>query len=452
MSTPLPPRHDYPVINDPARPVWHFHPPAGWMNDPNGVCWHNGWCHVFYQHNPGGDAWADMHWGHARSRDLVRWEHLPIALHPQLAGGELHCYSGCLAFTAGGAPRILYTSVKADPAAPATQVAASPDDADWRAWTQHIATPFLALCTHDGPAFDRDWRDPFVFRAAGRTFLILGATLDDETVIPLYENPAGDLQQWLYRGILHREPRTQTPFLECPNLVHCGEKWVLLTSPCRAVDWFSGTLDLQHYRFHVERRGRVDESDHYYATQPTADPRGRTVLFGWARNFPKDRGWNGCLGVPRRLWLDAHGDLCTAPVPEIESLRVGQTACTPQALSATPLALPLPDGAQCDGEITLERSAAACLRFELAGVTVAIDAQGVRFDGRPAVALAPAPLRLRWLLDRSLLEIFVNDRASYTRVVLHPAEPVLRLSAEGGGARLAGGVVWTLRAASSTFA
>src|ERR1039458_8526511 len=63
---------------DPNRPVYHVHPPANWNNDPNGTVWYKGWHHVFYQHNPYGAAWGNMHWGHARSRDLVNWEHLPI--------------------------------------------------------------------------------------------------------------------------------------------------------------------------------------------------------------------------------------------------------------------------------------------------------------------------------------------------------------------------------------
>lgn len=445
----------YPAISDPARPRWHFGPPAHWMNDPNGVVWHDGWCHLFYQHNPGGDAWGDIHWGHARSRDLVHWEHLPLALRPQLNAGEKHCYSGCLAFTADGEPRILYTSVKSDPAAPATQVRATPTDAGWQAWTQHVATPVLDLATHGGPAFDRDWRDPFVFREAGRTFLILGATLGDETVIPLYENPAGDLQQWHYRGILHREPRTQTTFLECPNLIRLGDKWLLLTSPCRAVEWHSGTIDWQTCRFRGERRGLVDVGDHYYATHSATDPSGQTVLFGWAQKFPLHRGWNGCLGVPRRLWLDAAGDLCSAPVAAIAALRTDGTACPATALAAAPLALPLPDAAMCDGEIVLERGPAATITLVLAGSTVGVGPDGVRFDRLPPVPLpADDPhVHVRWLLDRSLLELFVNDRAACTRVVdFPPAGHAAQLSATGGPARLLGGRVWTLRAASPTFA
>jgi beta-fructofuranosidase len=80
---------------DSTRPVYHFRPPAQWMNDPNGVIFHEGWYHIFYQHNPYGDNWGHMHWGHARSRDLVDWDHLPIALWPSLELGEEHCFSGC---------------------------------------------------------------------------------------------------------------------------------------------------------------------------------------------------------------------------------------------------------------------------------------------------------------------------------------------------------------------
>src|SRR4051794_6151392 len=67
---------------DASRPVYHFRPPAQWNNDPNGTIQYRGWYHMFYQHNPYGAGWGNMHWGHARSRDLVNWEHLPIALWP----------------------------------------------------------------------------------------------------------------------------------------------------------------------------------------------------------------------------------------------------------------------------------------------------------------------------------------------------------------------------------
>ena len=162
------------AATDPTRPVYHFHPPANWMNDPNGTIYHNGWYHLFYQHNPYGDEWGHMHWGHARSADLVKWEHLPIALWPSLETGEEHVFSGCAAVNSDGTPLLIYTSVKSgdhDNRIPNEQWAAI-GDADWITWQKHPENPILSLETHGGPTFEKDWRDPFIFTEAGRTFLV----------------------------------------------------------------------------------------------------------------------------------------------------------------------------------------------------------------------------------------------------------------------------------------
>ena len=97
--------------SDPARPAYHFRPPANWNNDPNGTIFYKGWHHLFYQLNPYGSEWGHMHWGHARSRDLVNWEHLPIALWPSLEKGEEHVFSGGAIIAADGRPRLFYTSI-----------------------------------------------------------------------------------------------------------------------------------------------------------------------------------------------------------------------------------------------------------------------------------------------------------------------------------------------------
>ena len=94
----------------PYRPTYHFLAPANWMNDPNGPIFYKGEYHLFYQHNPYGDKWGHVHWSHAKSRDLVHWEHLPIALDPSNELGEEHCFSGCC-INNNGVPTIIYTSI-----------------------------------------------------------------------------------------------------------------------------------------------------------------------------------------------------------------------------------------------------------------------------------------------------------------------------------------------------
>ncbi|SEJ46602.1 Glycosyl hydrolases family 32 N-terminal domain-containing protein, partial [Azotobacter beijerinckii] len=102
LETTLPER------GDDYRLGYHLSPPAGWMNDPNGLVYFRGEYHVFYQHHPYSPQWGPMHWGHARSADLVHWEHLPIALAPGDAYDRDGCFSGS-AVVEGDTLYLIYT-------------------------------------------------------------------------------------------------------------------------------------------------------------------------------------------------------------------------------------------------------------------------------------------------------------------------------------------------------
>ena len=183
---------------DPERPVYHFRPPANWMNDPNGTIFYKGYYHVFYQHNPYGDQWGHMHWGHTRSMDLVYWEHLPIALAPSLDQGEDHCFSGCAWVNPKDELMLFYTSVSArENARPHEQWAALPLDDELINWEKHEGNPILTLKTHGGPELGGSWRDPFLVEEQGRTFMVIGADTEDRAVIPIYEARNAELTEWI---------------------------------------------------------------------------------------------------------------------------------------------------------------------------------------------------------------------------------------------------------------
>ncbi|TFG48190.1 MAG: hypothetical protein E4H40_05090 [Candidatus Brocadiia bacterium] len=158
------------ALADPARPVYHFLPPAQWMSDVCGAIKHKGWYHIFYQLDPYGDQIpygsrsGKVHWGHARSRDMVHWEHLPPALAP--LDHEIRCNSGCVTINKAGQPMIFYTSVLS--ASPREHCAAIGDD-ELLTWKRYPSNPVLTLDNHGGPRFGEGWSDCYIFGYAQRT-------------------------------------------------------------------------------------------------------------------------------------------------------------------------------------------------------------------------------------------------------------------------------------------
>jgi beta-fructofuranosidase len=442
---------------DPARPVYHFHPPAQWMNDPNGTLFHNGYYHVFYQHNPYGDAWGHMHWGHTKSKDLVHWEQLPIALWPSEELGEGHCFSGCAHINGEGRPIAIYTKVPPKPEVGSQQQWAALGDPDLITWEKHPKNPILDLETQGGPKFGGSWRDPFVFEEAGRTFLILGADLGEEAVIPIYEAKDKTLASWQYKGIFFRLPKTDVQFFECPNFARLGDKWILYCSPYRPVEYFVGAFDLATLTFKPSLRGRVDQSDQYYATNLAWDDKGRCVQFGWVRGFKDGMGWNGCLALPRILSLGPDGRPVQQPAPELESLRGKHVSFSGISLTSEGrvldqikgdileiLATFLPGDAKVYG-LKVRRSEDGANAITIRREGTVLDVAGVK------VALSTketeAPLNLHVFLDKSVMEVFVDGgRACVTRVH-YPGEEDLgvELFAEEGKATVKSIDVYEMR-------
>ncbi|MBX3012306.1 MAG: glycoside hydrolase family 32 protein [Caldilineaceae bacterium] len=446
---------------EPTRPIYHFCPPAYWMNDPNGTIYHNGYYHLFYQHNPYGDGWGHMHWGHARSTDLVHWEHLPIALWPSHELGEEHCFSGCAAVDGAGQPLLIYTSVgfATDGERPANEQWAAIGDADWITWQKHPANPVLSLKTQDGPAFRGEWRDPFIFREAGRTFLVIGGDDEDVAAIALYEATDDTLVNWRYCNLLYQRPRGERLFLECPNFFKVDGQWVLLISPYHLIEYIVGDFDLDTLTFTPTAEGVLDPgfgtAPNFYASNILYDEAGRCILLGWARGFAPNLGWNGSLALPRILTIGPDGRPQQSPVPELRTLRhqryqVADVTLDDQAHIQSELT-----GDSLEIQLLLEpEEGTVVLRLRCAddgSRSVNVTYDGVVLDvAGTQVSLElgqEEPLKLHIFLDRSLLELFVNGgRIAVTRVIDAPPTDVgVELAVQGGRASLIALEVWTLQ-------
>ena len=460
---------------DPSRPAYHFRPPALWMNDPNGTIFHNGYYHLFYQHNPYGDTWGHMHWGHARSKDLVHWEHLPIALWPSEDRGEGHVFSGCAAINGDGVPMLFYTSVStAEKKRPNEQWAAI-GDADMIKWEKHPNNPILSqamLPFEIGP----DWRDPFIFHANGRTFLVCGADTKDEAIIPIFEADTPQLDKWTYKGILYRQPKSAIQFFECPNFFPLDGKWVLIFSPYKPLRYMVGTFDIEKYAFTPEKEATLDYGSFYAsniyqgggATDKASGAQGSngsaplsipgvrpSVLVGWVRGFKEGLGWNGCMSIPRTLSIGEDGFLRQIPYemptdtnasapPNNRIQSGGEASSFETTLSSTAegtLRVALASGGSAQVTLTPKSPGVKPVRMEIATGGVAVDEIQGSWNGPQ-----PDAIEIICQIDRSVLELAVtpwpkprNGTLNFTKVIEYSPDGYNVLVQGKDGAKAMGG-------------
>jgi beta-fructofuranosidase len=414
--------------SDPERPIYHFGPPANWNNDPNGTLFYKGWHHLFYQLNPFGTVGGNQHWGHARSRDLVNWDHLPIAIAPSFDKGERAIYSGAAIVAADGRPRVLYTSI--GDRAP-EQWLAMPEDEDLIRWTKFSGNPVLTMAAHGSVVVD-EWRDPFLFSEAGHTYMVCGGNVTPRHggagQVQLYRATRSDLSEWKHLGAVFQALERETFNIECPNLFRLDGKWVIITSPHRACEYYVGALDLDACRFVPETHGILDPGD-AYASNISVDDRGRTILWLWGRtNTPAGRGWNGVMVMPRILAIAPDGTLRQDVPAEFASLRGPVKTFPDLVLSGGPQVLDdvRGDAVEVNAEFAVNGSAA--FGFEVrpspsAAPTMVVTMQHGTLTAGQAKAYVGAADRyaLRLFLDKRCMEVYVNDGAAAVYVALEAA-------------------------------
>ncbi|MYM21953.1 glycoside hydrolase [Duganella sp. FT135W] len=443
---------------DQYRPQYHLIPDAGWMNEPHAPFYYGGQYHLFFQKNPFGPFWHQIHWGHWVSPDMVRWRELPIALAPEDDGLATDgIWSGSATYDAAGAPVLFFTAGN-DTAKPnqRTGMATPHDlrDPDLTRWDKTLQPVTLQ---QEGQGRYGEFRDPFVFRdgAQQRWFQLVGSSLTGRSGTALvYES--SDLRNWTPRGPLFSIDAMRYPGFdatwELPVLLPVGkgrdgrERHVFLNDVRGQAYYWIGVFDTTTARFtpDVEAPRMFDLGQgHFSGPSGFVDPKtGRSIVFSIAQGERTlqdeyDAGWAHNGGLPITLSLGDDGELRLAPISETATLRRQQlldlhdvsVAEAQAALAAIhggalEIALELAPSSQQGKRGLRVRSAPD--QTELTDLYVDTASQRLEIDrsrstsGRHggvqggAFALNAEALRLRLFLDGSMIEAYANERNSLT--------------------------------------
>ncbi|MEV7660296.1 glycoside hydrolase family 32 protein [Paenarthrobacter sp. NPDC089316] len=321
-----------PTATDPWRPVAHLTAEKNWLNDPNGLVYHDGTYHAFYQYNPRANSWGNMSWGHSTSTDLVHWQQQPVAME---ASAEEEIFSGCLVVdtrnasglgSADNPPMVaLYTSAYGKngalpQGAQAQSVAYSVDGGT--SWQKYRGNPVLNLA----PA-NNNFRDPKVLWYEPGQYWVMTTVVADAQVVKLFKST--DLLHWDYLSDFSGVG-AQGGLWEVPELMQMtvegssAKKWVMLLSinpggiaGGSGMQYFVGEFD--GTRFTAENAAAPgaplgdsqwldNGADYYAANSISGAPGDKPVLLGWmgnwdyAQNVPTTP-WRGSMAIPRELTL-----------------------------------------------------------------------------------------------------------------------------------------------------
>lgn len=463
------------------RPHYHFTPPAAWMNDPNGMVYYAGEYHLFYQYHPDDIVWGPMHWGHAVSRDLVNWEHLPIALYPDEVG---YIFSGSAVIdwenSAGFGDEAMVAIFTHEKNQRQMQSIAYSTDRG-RTWTKYAGNPVI-----EPPNNIRNFRDPKVFwydKAGAGHWVMLVAAGDS---ILFYTSP--NLKEWEISGGFGFGYGATCGVWETPELFELPvdgsdeTRWLLSVAvgDCApaggsGVQYFVGDFDGANFTSENPKETVlwVDYGPDFYAPQRWSEASdGRRIWAAWMNNWRYAREtpastFRGALTLPRELALTRTPDgvrLIQRPPAELSRLRGQHWRWENKTIAGASDLLAGVSGQAL--EIIAEFAAPPTLEPDRLGLRVRTGAgeattigygvkqrllyldrtQSGRVDfnaGFPGIYLAPLPpvdgrIRLHLFVDRTSVEVLANDgRAALTAQIFpDDASTGVELFSEGGAATL----------------
>lgn len=451
--------------NEKYRPKYHFSPQYGWINDPNGMVYDNGEYHLYFQHNPYGTNWGNMHWGHTVSKDLKKWEYLPVAIAPDTLGT---IFSGSAVIdkdnTAGFGHNALISIYTADGKSQTQCIAYSLDKG--RTFTKYKANPVLT-----DPNY-RDFRDPKVFWHDQSNQWVM--SLATSQVITFYGSK--NLKEWTKLSDFGNGIGNHDGVWECPDLFQVSydgqSKWVLIVSinpggpnGGSASQYFIGQFDGKEfiadklpYPLWLDY-GRDNYAGVTWSNTPSNNP----IFIGWmsnwdyANNVPTTYFAN-TMTVPREISIVNNGKhlvVASNPVAELKNLR-GETITLPSVdVSDVHSFENLFDKSSGAYEIEIEIEAnkteqflfklankeneELLFGFDIAGEKMWVDRSksgNIDFNEKFAKNISIAPLvkkanyKIKLLIDHASSELFVNDGEIVQTNIIFPSMPYNKLTIE----------------------
>lgn len=477
---------------DIQRPSIHFTAHAGWINDPNGLVYLDGQYHLFYQHHPHATVWGPMHWGHAVSRDLLRWEEWPIALAPDHIGA---IFSGSVVIdrnnTAGfgaGALVAIFTHQTENPNQRQVQsIAYSLDHG--RTWTKYAGNPVVRP-----PAGLNDFRDPKVFwyDDGVRAHWVMALAVASE----IFFYRSTNLKDWTESSRFGAGHGSHGGVWECPELIQLDiegsneKRWVLFVSVGNGapaggsgVQYFVGQFDGMTFTSQdaPDRIRWADYGADFYAVQAWNDaPEGRHICTAWMNNWAYANQipastWRGSMSIPRELVLQRMGSdvlLVQQPVREITQMRRSKLTWQSRTIERDVFAL---DGASQvvrDLHLSARIMPAHWVDGAAFGLRIGEGESAVLIGYRPAhnqlfiqrpdlsgrapgfAATHVAPLHLReghldlhLILDTHSVEVFADQgrRLMTDQFFLPPNHNTLTLFAQDMTVEIGGLEIWEIR-------
>ena len=474
-------------IQDKYKPAFHFSPDNNWINDPNGLVYANGVYHLFYQYNPYGNVWGHMSWGHSTSTDLMHWTKRSVALLEEVANNKM-IFSGSAVtdrnnssgFGINNQNSLVAVYTANMPGSQNQNLAYSIDNGE--TWTKFSGNPVLDINSSE-------FRDPKVFWYAQQQKWVMVVSKPEKHEAWFYESI--NLKSWNFMSKWGNAGDIKRAW-ECPDLIEmtvegtAEKKWVLTNSSGNPQESFGG---MQYFVGDFDGNTFVPVSSYinasyldfgkdFYAGVSFNDaPNNRKIMIGWANNWeyandiPTGNVWRGIYSIPRELTLRKNGieyQLYQQPVAELNALRQDSLLINQQpVLSVYDISF---SGNTYELQATIEPGSATgvgirvlkskdeetVIRYDNVNHQLLLDrtkSGNINFNNKFAsierahVDLQNNMLKVRILVDKSIIEVFINEGQVTLTDLVFPVknEGRIQLFSEGGTSMFKDIKIWKIK-------